>query len=123
MVNVKNMYDDVVALQLHGKIKKQDYEEVIPILEDRIKEFGNINFYCELMNLEEIEPKAIWEDLKFDAEHANDFNRIALVGDKKWVEWMTKFSSPFTSAKVEYFDHSEKHKAMDWVEGKVTLEN
>lgn len=123
MVNVKNMYDDVVALQLHGKIKKQDYEEVIPILKDRIEEFGSINFYCELIDLEGIEPKAIWEDVKFDVEHAHDFNKIAIVGDQKWTEWMTKFSSPFTSAKVEYFDNTEKDKAMDWVEGKVSLTN
>ncbi|MBL6445620.1 STAS/SEC14 domain-containing protein [Fulvivirga sp. 29W222] len=45
----------------------------------------------------------------------NDFERVAIVGDKQWLEWGAKFAKPFTSAEVKYFDMSEKVEAMQWV--------
>jgi hypothetical protein len=41
--------------------------------------------------------------------------RIALVGEKKWEEWMAKVCKPFTMAKVRYFDASEIDAAWAWV--------
>lgn len=108
-------HDNTVAINMSGELTAKDYGPVVNLLEDKIREHGKINLYCEIGELEEVEPGAIWKDLKFDARHFNDFDRVAMVGDKQWLEWGAKFAKPFTSAEVKYFDKSEKTEAMQWV--------
>jgi hypothetical protein len=48
---------------------------------------------------------ALWDD-KFPT-HCIRIDRIALVGDKKWMERMAKVCKAFTLARVGYFDASE----------------
>jgi hypothetical protein len=42
---------------------------------------------------------------------------VAMVGDKKWQEWMAAFCKPFTTGKVRYFDHEKLDEARTWVTG------
>ena len=60
---------------------------------------------------------ALWEDIKFDAKHFNDIERIAIVAETKWEHDMTIFCKPFTSAKIRYFDHRAGNEARTWLEG------
>jgi hypothetical protein len=56
-------------------------------------------------------------DIKWDAKHFNQIERVAMVGDKKWQEWMAAFCKPFTTGKVRYFDHEKLDEARTWVTG------
>lgn len=109
------VHDDTLAIRMSGEITSHDYDLIIPLLEEKIKTHGTINLYCEMEELEEVEPKAVWKDLKFDIKHFNDFRKVAIVGDKQWLEWGAKFAKPFTSAEVKYFDETEKARAMEWL--------
>jgi hypothetical protein len=58
---------------------------------------------------------AVWDDLKFGFKHYGDFERIAMVGNRKWEKWMVQMSKPFTKAKVRYFDVSQVENAWAWL--------
>lgn len=58
--------------------------------------------------------KAFWEDAKFDIKHASDLEKIAMVGEKKWLVWMTDLMKPFTSAEIKSFELDEKDGAKKW---------
>lgn len=103
-----------VALRLTGKLDASDYEGIIPILESRIREHGKLRLYWEMRDFEGWTLGGLWADGGFDAKHANDFTRIALVGERKWHEWMTKLIKPFTDAEVKYFDLDERAAALAW---------
>jgi len=60
---------------------------------------------------------ALWEDIKWDAKHFNDIDRLAIVGEKSWHKWMTGFCGPFTTAQVRYFTHEQLDKAREWLNG------
>ena len=45
-----------------------------------------------------------------------DFEKIAMVGEKKWQEWMTEIMKPFTSAEIKYFSTEERDDARKWIE-------
>ena len=51
-----------------------------------------------------------WKD-----QEPTKIDRIALVGDRKWEEWMAKVCKPFTTAKVRYSDISEAEAAWAWL--------
>jgi hypothetical protein len=106
---------ELVALKLTGKINKEEYDAIIPTLEEKIKDQDKVRLFCEIDDLDGITPKALWEDLKFDIKHFNDFKKVAVVGDQEWMSYMTAFAKPFVSADVEYFSFTDRNKALDWV--------
>jgi hypothetical protein len=110
--------DEVVAFRLTGSVDKSDYDVMLPILEEKIKQYGKISVYAELQDTEDLSLRALWEDLKFDFRHASDFSKAAIVGDQKWLDWLTVMASPFTSAKVRYFGFINRDQALDWVKSK-----
>ena len=57
----------------------------------------------------------MWADIKFDFKHFADINRLAVIGEAKWQEWMAKFCRPFTTATIRYFDHAAADEAHRWI--------
>ena len=104
----------LVALRLSGKLDKTDYQMIVPLLESRIAQHQKISLFWEMSDFEGWTPAGLWADTKFDVKHANDFTRIALVGEKKWHDWMASLMKPFTSAEVRYFDVTERETALAW---------
>lgn len=98
-----------------GKLTKADYNKLMPLLNKVVSQHEKIPWYFEMGNFVGWELKAFWEDVKFDVRHANDFDKVAMVGDKKWEEWMTEGMKPFTSAEVKYFDTSPREEAIKWI--------
>ena len=47
--------------------------------------------------------------------HSDDLERIAIVGAKKWEQWMRSVMKPFTTALINYFDLADREKAMEWI--------
>jgi|GEM_PF-1684588 len=43
-----------------------------------------------------------------------DIERLTIVGEKKWHEWLTTFCKPFTKANIRYSDHSDLIEARSW---------
>ncbi|HEV7349721.1 STAS/SEC14 domain-containing protein [Telluribacter sp.] len=107
--------DDLVAVVVSGTLEKDDYEQLIPLMEVKISHYGKINLYWEMEEFEGWNVAAAWQDLKLDVSHANDFRRVAMVGAKKWEDWLTQLMKPFSSAEIKYFDPDERELAMAWV--------
>jgi hypothetical protein len=59
---------------------------------------------------------ALREDAKLDTSHANDFSRIAVIGDRKWTEWGTGFADVLTGADMQWFDTSNAAEAKEWAQ-------
>jgi hypothetical protein len=110
---------DLVAVMLTGKLERTDYDSLIPEIEEKISRFGKLNMFWEMVDFEGWDISALWQDVKFDIKHLNDFNRIALVGGKQWEAWISNLIKPFTTAEIRYFDLSEREEAMAWVSKKT----
>lgn len=106
-----------VALQVTGKLESEDYAGLLPFLQSKIAENGKLDLFWEMKAFDGWTASALWSDGSFDVKHAGDFRRIAIVGEKKWHEWMTAVMKPFTTAEVRYFDHEDRATALNWTRG------
>lgn len=104
-----------MATKATNKLIQTDYDKLLPLLKDKLRQHDKIRWYFEMEDFDGWELKAFWEDVKFDVKHANDFDKVAMVGEKKWEEWMTDLMKPFTSAEVRYFDISQGEEAITWI--------
>jgi hypothetical protein len=105
----------VLEVQLTGKLAKEDYENFIPAVERLVKSHGKIRMLVEMHDFHGWTAGALWQDIKFDAKHFADIERLAIVGETKWQHGMAVFCKPFTSAKVRYFDRPAIDQAREWL--------
>jgi hypothetical protein len=105
----------VLEVRVSGKLAHEDYERFVPEFERRVKEHGKVRVLFEMQEFHGWSAGALWDDIKFDVKHFSDIDRLAMVGDRKWEKGMSVFCTPFTTAKVRYFDQSEASAARAWL--------
>lgn len=114
--------DNTYALRVSGKITHEDYENLLPQLEELITENEKISLLVEFDNFKGADFAAVKDDFNFSRKHNNDFEKLAIVGDKKWLKWMTFLSSPFIKGGIKYFERSDLQMAWDWLREKELSE-
>jgi hypothetical protein len=87
----------------------------VPAIEDAMKQHGKVRILFEMRDFHGWTAGALWQDLKFEFKHWRDIERLAMVGDSKWEKGMATFCKPFTTAKIKYFDVSQKAEAQAWI--------
>jgi len=108
-------WDNVLTMQLSGKLTKEDFDIFVPELERMIKDHSCIRLIVTLDDFHGWTSAAAWEDGKFGLRHYSDIERMAIVGDKRWEQGMALLLKPFTKAKVKYFDISQSDAAKRWI--------
>ncbi|MCR9295602.1 MAG: STAS/SEC14 domain-containing protein [bacterium] len=103
-------------VKVTGKLTKESYEVFTPAIDGQIKQYGKIRILFEMHDFHGWTAGALWEDIKFDFSHWGDIEKLAIVGESKWEQGMATFCKPFTSAKIQYFDHQKLDEARAWIE-------
>ena len=106
---------NILGFKLTGKLHDADYQHFVPTVEEAIKAHGKARILAQFEDFHGWDLHALWDDIKFSTKHCTDVERIALVGDKKWEQWMAKVCKPFTLAKVQYFDVKDLEAAWQWL--------
>lgn len=111
----ENIGPHTLHVLITGKLTREDYDRFVPQLEQLMHSEQNLSMLVELRDFYGWDVGGLWEELKFDAKHLNDMERIAMVGDRAWQKWMTDFCKPFTTAKIEFFEKPQLEQAKLWV--------
>jgi hypothetical protein len=107
--------EKVLAFRMSGKLHDEDYKTFVPVIDAAVAREGKVRLLAQFEDFHGWDLHALWDDIKFATEHCTKIERIALVGETKWQEWMAKVCKPFTLAKVRYFDVSETEAAKAWL--------
>jgi len=112
-----NERDNGSVLEVHatGKLTKADYEHLVPEFERLLAQKGKLRVLFDMRDFHGWNAGALWEDIKFDAKHFRDIDRLALVGERKWEQGMATFCKPFTTASIKYFDRAHEADAQQWL--------
>ena len=105
----------IIGFVLSGRLHHQDYKIFVPQVEEAIKRAGKVRLLACFRDFHGWDLHAGWDDMRFAVRHYDDLERIALVGDRKWEEWMAKICQPFTGAQVQYFDSADIKAAWEWL--------
>lgn len=112
---LKESSENVVGFRMNGKLTDADYKAMGPEFEDGIKRYGKIRLLWLLEDFHGWEPKAAWDDYEYWRKYGKDIERVAIVGNKRWEDWMTKLAKLFMKGEVKYFDDSQLDDAWAWV--------
>ncbi|OQX73308.1 MAG: STAS/SEC14 domain-containing protein [Campylobacteraceae bacterium 4484_4] len=104
-----------IELKMIGKLTHEDYQTFVPILEKALKEAQNlrVNMLVDMTAFKSWKLRAAWDDMVFGLKHRGDFNKMAIVGKKKWEEVATAMMQPLMKGKVKFF--KKRQKALEWL--------
>ena len=106
-----------VGFEVSGKIIVEDYDILLPKMDEAIAAFGTINLLVVMGDLKGWDGlDAAKADFKFGTQQYRQVDKAAFVGDKKWQKWMIKAMDPFTRRTDErFFKMDQLEEAWRWV--------
>ena len=108
-------HDDVIGLVCEGKLTEADFKKMHALLHERLGTTDNPGLVLDLTSFEGYEePSAILEDLKIDTAHVIDFRRIAVFGERRWMEWGARVVNLLTGSEMQWFESSDTESALAW---------
>ena len=103
------------TVHVSGILSQADYERFVPQFEQFFQQPRRLRVLFDMTGFHGWEAAAIWEELKFEAKHLANIERLAMVGDMNWQMVMTMFCKPFMKATIHYFDHRNAAAARQWL--------
>ena len=116
-IGIEKVNDEFfLSLKATGKLTHEDYEKINPMIDSALEgvKDPNIKFFIDGSKFEGWELKAAWDDFKLGLKHGNDFDKIAIFGNKKWPEYTAKVGSWLILGEVKYFDDADE--ALTWLQ-------
>jgi hypothetical protein len=89
----------VIGFRAVGKLTDEDYKSLIPQLEEIIEKEGKVRVLMNMHDFEGFTLKAAMDDTMYWLKHDKDTEKCAVIGDKKWEEWLIKAVSIFRTGK------------------------
>jgi hypothetical protein len=112
-----DMPPGVIGFEAAGKIKAEDYRDVVlPALEAAAAR-GEVRFVIVMDNFDGLTGGALWQDLKVGFENFRAWKRIALVTDIGWMHQLTDLFGWMTPGETKTFSIAERDAAIAWVAG------
>ena len=99
--------DFFLSLKAVGRLTHADYEIITPLIDSALASVKEpkVDVLIDCTELEGWELRAAWDDLKLGLKHNNEFNKVAIYGNKNWQEIAAKVGSWFMSGEVKYFEN------------------
>lgn len=116
MLTTKVLPDTNIAeAELDGSVETSEVESLRSELDTLTAEHGKVSVLFVLKDIGNIEPGAIWEDMKLETSLLDAFERAAIVTDREWFERAIDGVDQMFEAKFEHFEPSEREAALRWL--------
>ena len=107
--------DDVLGFKASGDITKADYETMVPAVEAALKAHETVHILFDLTEFKWEKAEAWGADMKFGHDYHKKISKLAIVGDKKWEEWLTKVAGTFYAVEAKFYNSDDIDSAWAWL--------
>lgn len=106
---------ETVGWRLEGRLSDAEVEAMHEQLDSIIADKGSARVLVDLTAMEGMEPSAVWEDLHRSVGKLGDIDRLAVIGDERWHEWVTTASDTIAPIEAHYYAPAESPAAWTWL--------
>ncbi len=105
----------IAEIVVDGPISRADYDDVSARLAALIERCGRIRILEDIRRIGRFDPSIIPVDLRFTFRHLKDFSHCAIVGERKWLDWLARSLDRLVKCEVRYFDRTDIEDARRWL--------
>lgn len=95
---------DALGFAVSGDVTKDDYDVLTPAVARSVEESGTTRLLLDLTDFRWEKVSAWGADLRFSHEFHDTIAKLAIVGDRKWEEYLARVCAPFYARQARYFD-------------------
>ncbi len=110
----------IAEIVVDGPISRADFDDVSARLTALIAHCGRVRILEDIRRIGMIDPSVIPADVSFSFRHMKDFSHCAIVGERKWIEWLARAIDPLVSCEIRYFDRTHIEEARRWLRREIT---
>ena len=106
---------EYLEMKLQGKLHHRDYEVMIPVVERAIEAAGEkeLDLLVDMRDFEGWSFEAALDDLRFGLKIKDKFQKIAVVGNKKWEEISVDLFRHLSKGEMRFFESMDE--ARNWI--------
>lgn len=117
---IPDMPPGTLGFRVSGRLTRDDYDDVlVPPLREAVEAGQRLRVLYEIGPEIHLEPGALWEDLKVEAElgikHRDAWERIAVVSDLSWLWRAFERFAWMVPGEMRLFRESEFEQAKTWL--------
>lgn len=106
----------LIAYEVGGKITAEQARPLFDRIERAAAEGRKLRVYYELHGFPTSEPGVLLEKLKHLGTILKTIERIAIVGDQRWLTAYTVIFDPITKADIRNFKSDDQAAARTWIQ-------
>lgn len=116
MATINDLDPNIIHCKIDEIVKAEDYDQLNKEIEEKLQAFDKVKLIFEIAGNPEITPEAVWEDAKVSIKFYNDFEKIALIGSRSWIEKYTELGDAVTPFTMKYFQSEDFEEAVKWIQ-------
>jgi stage II sporulation SpoAA-like protein len=106
----------VLSANVSGELSKSEVGRIQAAAREAIRRCGKISALFILQDFQGWQREAEWGDDSFLSAHDKEIEKIAVVGENKWRDFVYAFlAKGFRHAEVEFFPTDDLTKARAWL--------
>ncbi len=107
--------DAVLSLRATEYLTEEDLDRFFDAAEEKQRKYGKARVLLQLQEFRGWAPGASGDTSDSRQTQRDNIERLAIVGDTGWEEWLARIYKLLLSAKVEHFPGSELEVASQWI--------
>ena len=104
-----------VGYKVVGKVTVKDYQQLESEMQVLVDQYDGVSLLLDMQSFAGEAVKAWLPDLKFGHHFHDKISKMAIVGDKRWQEWLTALVDPFYARDAKFFHPDEIDQAWIWL--------
>jgi len=105
----------LLAYRLHGKVTEAQAHAVFERIAAAAEEHRKLRIYYEIEGFPWAEGSVFLEKLHHLRDIFQAVERVAIVGDQRWLEVYVKLFDPLTKIRVRHFHPDQRDAALAWL--------
>ena len=111
--------EKILAVQASGELTHEDYEAFLPLLDAKVQSGDHVYLLLDITQFDGMTAHAMVDEFLASMKYWWNFEAVAVVGNKKWEKYFTRFGNYLSPADTRYFDAESEDQAWIWLRGET----
>ena len=115
MISTFEFADNTVGVMVDSSLDNELMEDLQAKIREKLRIHDEINLFFEIRKGNKMSFKAFLNQMKFNVDHAGQFNKVAVVTDLDWLQNSMVLKDFIMSADIKSFPNQDRIKALSWI--------
>ena len=122
MIDILDFPDsNIVGFHLSDTLTEDDHETFTSHLRDQLKSHTTTRALFKIEDVDGWEPEDEWEEFALDIRHAQDLDKVAVIGDDPWEPLLEKIELLFPMSQLQTYEGADREEGLEWLRGEMNV--